>query len=364
MMRTPRPLLQAKVFCLATALVVVAVGCRTDEALGVRTTVNCPGDNHACLAAQFAAALPAVSDKERDVVLAAEGVVDTEPPLHIGGAAPKLALDGWFGVQPVALAGGKVYVIEMWATWCAPCVQAMPHLSAMAEKYASKGVSVVGVNVEDAEVSEVREFLRKQGRAVRYPNGYARSADTQRQWLLASGIAGLPATFVVDGAGRIAWTGRPDDVEPVVEAIVEGRWSVDLARAEARRRRLAEPAARRAVALLATDSKRAYRLISVLVGRLIQDAPSLLRGLAYHILAGPTVMKRDFDVAYSAAAMAGKSGQWKLPEDLQLMSQIRQAQGRIPEAIALQRRAMQVAGDQAGDYAVRLRELAGLAGQE
>src|SRR5262245_38056996 len=67
----------------------------------------------------------------------------TAPELH--KPAPDLQLDSYFSAPPDAprsLAGlrGKVVVLEFWATWCVPCVAAIPHLNELAEKLADQPV--------------------------------------------------------------------------------------------------------------------------------------------------------------------------------------------------------------------------------
>ncbi len=56
--------------------------------------------------------------------------------------------------------GGRVLVLNFWASWCAPCVEETPSLSRLAQEYADKGVVVLGVSVDQNEAS-YRTFLRK-----------------------------------------------------------------------------------------------------------------------------------------------------------------------------------------------------------
>jgi thiol-disulfide isomerase/thioredoxin len=91
-------------------------------------------------------------------------------------------------------------VINFWASWCGPCAQEAPHLAAIAEQYADRGVSVVGVNVRDT-VANARAFEREYD--ISYPSWDDESAQIASQFG-ALGPAGLPSTVVLDAEHRVA----------------------------------------------------------------------------------------------------------------------------------------------------------------
>ncbi|HKA20919.1 MAG TPA: TlpA disulfide reductase family protein [Blastocatellia bacterium] len=56
---------------------------------------------------------------------------------------------------------GSILVLDFWATWCGPCIAEIPSLNRLQEKYASKGVKVVGVALASGEADEVKPFVGK-----------------------------------------------------------------------------------------------------------------------------------------------------------------------------------------------------------
>lgn len=91
---------------------------------------------------------------------------------------------------------GQIVLLDFWATWCPPCVAAMPELNRLGEKYASEQVRVVGVNQEPSAIPKVRRFLRKY--KISFPN-IIDTGEIARTF----GVSSFPTTVMVDHQGLI-----------------------------------------------------------------------------------------------------------------------------------------------------------------
>ena len=128
------------------------------------------------------------------------------PSALIGKRVPEIGFAGLDGLkdgqQPVAgfaaaeLATGKVTVVNFWASWCVPCVQEHPILSALKQR---TGTAIFGVNYKD-ETSQARRFLGRYGNPFT-----AVGVDADGRGAIEWGVYGMPETFIINGRGEIVY---------------------------------------------------------------------------------------------------------------------------------------------------------------
>ena len=114
-----------------------------------------------------------------------------------GGRAPDFSIvtDQGKRVTPTSF-GGKILVLNFWATWCAPCVQEVPSLNAFQRQFAGSGVVVVAVSVDKSE-QKYKNFLR------RIPVSFETMRDSRADLSSEYGTFQYPETYIIKN-GRIA----------------------------------------------------------------------------------------------------------------------------------------------------------------
>jgi cytochrome c biogenesis protein CcmG, thiol:disulfide interchange protein DsbE len=127
------------------------------------------------------------------------------------------AMDGVEGVSNASFADGQPRLLNIWASWCLPCIAEAPHL----ESLKKQGAEIVGVAIRDRP-EDVARFLAQHG------NPYSRiGRDDLSEVQLAIGSSGVPETFVIDGSGVIRHQHigdiRADDVPRLLAELEKAR---------------------------------------------------------------------------------------------------------------------------------------------
>lgn len=133
------------------------------------------------------------------------------PNNMLGRKGPALQVQTWLTAQPEV--GGKVLLVDFWATWCGPCRKSIPHMNDLAAMF-KESVAIVGLSDEDAPV--VREFMKKTKMA------YAVATDPGGRMARVTKHQGIPFVIVVSPDGIVRWQGHPMALdEATLRQIVE-----------------------------------------------------------------------------------------------------------------------------------------------
>ena len=115
--------------------------------------------------------------------------------------APALAFTGPDG-QPTTLAAlkGKTLLVNLWATWCAPCLKEMPSLDALQNEMGGPDFAVVAINIDTRNLDKPKTWLA-DNRITALPYYGDPQAATFQALRAAHKVEGMPVSLIVDKAG-------------------------------------------------------------------------------------------------------------------------------------------------------------------
>jgi thiol-disulfide isomerase/thioredoxin len=124
----------------------------------------------------------------------------------------------WLTEEPKSLEN-TVVVLDFWATWCGPCIAAMPILEELADRHESK-LAIIAVGGQSEPIEKVREFVEAKD-----DHAYHYVYDAERTLIGNFRPEGIPHVVVISSDGVVRWQGNPH--EPAFKAAVDTAVEVD-----------------------------------------------------------------------------------------------------------------------------------------
>lgn len=128
--------------------------------------------------------------------------LDTQRAFAVGKMLPDFSEQDLNG-QPLSIANyrGKVVLVDFWATWCGPCLAELPNVVAAYKKYHDRGFEIIGVSLDRANARDkLVEFTKNREMPwAQFYDGKYWNNKLSTQY----GIHSIPATFLLDGEGRV-----------------------------------------------------------------------------------------------------------------------------------------------------------------
>ncbi len=133
-----------------------------------------------------------------------------------GAPAHQINVVSWLNSEPLDLSAlkGKVVLLDFWGTWCAPCLQSVPRVNELRDKYAASGLVVIGV-CHSKNASKMPEIAEQYG--IEYPI----AADTAGATFKAYRVNGTPDYYLIDRAGVVRFADVANEhVEDAITALL------------------------------------------------------------------------------------------------------------------------------------------------
>ena len=114
---------------------------------------------------------------------------------------------------------GKVVLINLWATWCTPCIEEMPYFNKLHKKFGDDGLVIVGLNSDEETDDQVKRFVAQQD--LVYKIGWA-DAGLVREFFKISKLPGIPQSLLINRKGEMVGMfrgGGPRVISKMVRSI-------------------------------------------------------------------------------------------------------------------------------------------------
>ncbi len=148
------------------------------------------------------------------LILLTFGNIYAQSNIKVNGKAPKINITNWIeNIPNDKNLNDKYIVLEFWATWCGPCIAAVPHMNKIQEEFNQKDLYYISIT--DESIAKVERSLKR----IEFKSIVVTDLTKETQINFGDGIKGLdeyPLTVLIDKSGIIKWIGEPKNLNSAI----------------------------------------------------------------------------------------------------------------------------------------------------
>jgi thiol-disulfide isomerase/thioredoxin len=138
--------------------------------------------------------------------------------MNIGDTAPEIKLPDSLGKwRPLSEVKAKIVLLDFWAAWCGPCIQAMPQMKQIYQRYKEKGLVVYAVSLDKDYRNWVATCRRLELPFVLVNEAYGMQGQSAKNY----GVTAIPKTFLIQDGKLIAKDKSLSELESLIDKLLE-----------------------------------------------------------------------------------------------------------------------------------------------